>query len=233
MPSNSDWWSQFLAFLARLLVPDWGALVALIPLVLAIPVVAVVAGLGVSWWRLARGEVERRRRLGLPPSGPLARLAALPAPVYLVPVGVAAAVAGLVAPPAGELANLPLLVAGLGLGLLGVGLTVRATEGADEPAASRPRPSGAAGLAHGGGQPGVDRLMRRLPWLAGAGVVVVASFLVSGPGPSGGPSMVNLPLLVAGLVVALAVVADTVRQWEGVDEDRGRRHGGRPGPIAR
>src|SRR3712207_1231494 len=67
-----DAWTQILDFLSRIIIPDWGGLVALIPLAL---LALAILGIGLTlfrWWATAgmnRSRVAPRIEAGVPPPG--------------------------------------------------------------------------------------------------------------------------------------------------------------------
>ena len=83
-----DLWSQILAFLQQIVVPDWSGLVALLPLGVLALVVLVLALNAYRWWSAAainRSRVPARITAGAPPPG-----VHLPGPSrwpLLVPIG--------------------------------------------------------------------------------------------------------------------------------------------------
>ena len=218
MPEGtSDPWSLFREVVASLVRPDWDALIRLLPVGLMLIVLVWLAFLGRSWLRFWSGERVRlgshsrhrggsRRRFSVP---------SVVRPLGLVPLGTLVAAAGLLAAPAGAVAHFPLLLAGLAISLGAVGAAMVEWERSDAAAegqtvrASRPALDVRARLRS---LPIPVRRLGLLPLgalVAGAGLVIL---------PAGdGVSVANLPLLLTGLVVTLATMAVSVRDWEQLD----------------
>lgn len=236
MPSDLNrLWTAILDALGGLVMPDWGMLVRdLLPVAVAVLVVGTAGFLVRAWllaWRFDPGRLARRRRRAARRATQAANpVSAVVRPLALVPIGAGVAILGLLDWSTSSSGNPVLIVGGLGIALLGVGLAVRASErlaAPDLPAAASGT-SGVDGAGIGGLGPHlgsfrtvlrqIPRPLRRLRWL-GIAVLGVALGLVVIPAPPGeAPRPVaNLPLLLVGLAVGLAVVARAVRDWEGLD----------------
>lgn len=120
---SSDPWTFFLDLAARVVMPDWGGLVQLLPLPLLALAVLWVLHLVARWSALAPGGGSgvAGRRIGLWP--------------WLIPVGVLITVAGLLVPSSPDeqtgdpsLVNLPILLVGLAFSLFAVAATIRQWE---------------------------------------------------------------------------------------------------------
>jgi hypothetical protein len=218
MPDGaSDPWSPLRELVASLVTPDWGALLRLLPGGLMLIVLVWLAFLGRSWLRLRSGE---RARLGSHSRhhGGSRRWSSVPAavrPLGLIPIGTLVAAAGLLAAPAGAVAHVPLLLAGLAISLGAVGAAMVEWERSDSAAEGQTfRPSRPAfdARARLRSLPTPVRRLGLLPLgalVAGAGLVIL---------PAGdGASVASLPLLLIGLVVILATMAVSVRDWEQLD----------------
>lgn len=225
-------WTAVLDLVGQIVMPDWGAIVGgLLPLALAALVAATAGLLGRAWlraWRLDPARQARlRRRAAERASRPRSPLAVLLRHLVLVPAGAVIAGIGLLDRSAHPSGNLGLVVGGLAVALVGVGLAVRASErlGGDE----ADGPAGAIGLSW---IAPVERLravpaaIRRIPGplrrlsALGLAVIGIALGLVVVPAPAGEATrpVANLPLLLVGLGIGLAVVARAVRNWERLDQ---------------
>ncbi len=215
--TTSDPWSPLRELVASLVAPDWGALIRLLPVGLMLIVLVWLAFLGRSWLRLWSDERARR---GSPSRhhGGSRRWPSLPAvvrPLALIPIGTLVAAAGLLAAPADAVAHFPLLLAGLAISLGAVGAAMVEWERSDSAAEGQTvRPSRPAFVVRVRlrSLPTPVRRLGLLPLgalVAGAGLVIL---------PAGdGASVANLPLLLTGLVVTLATMAVSVRDWEQLD----------------
>lgn len=224
-------WTTLLDVLGRFVMPDWGSVVSgLLPLGLALLVVLGTALLARAWfraWRQDPARLARRRRRALragdrAPGWPSTVAWAIGRWLLLLPIGAVVAAMGLLDRSLHPSGNFGLLVTGLVVALVGVGLAVWQSEGFAEGPARAPASEGlglatrlSAIRASFGRLP---RPLRRLPGLVIA-VIGVALGLVLVPGPSEATSgpVANLPLLLAGLAIGLAVVAQAVRDWERFD----------------
>ncbi len=220
-------WTTVLDILSSFVMPDWASVVSgLLPIGLALLVVLGAALLARAWFRAWREDparlARRRRRSIRAASRPPSPAAAIGRWLLLLPLGALVAGAGLLDRSLHPSGNLVLLLAGLAIGLLGVGLSVRASEGFAEgrgAATTSKGPGLAARLAATRASFGrLPRPLRRLPPLAVAAIVVVCGLLfVPAPTEATGRPVANLPLLLAGLALGLAVVAQAVRDWERFD----------------
>ncbi|MEK6719065.1 MAG: hypothetical protein AABZ33_00185 [Chloroflexota bacterium] len=219
--------AALLSILESILVPDWGAVVALIPLVL---LGAIILGLG----SIARRWLEYYLTQPVPPR-PVSREPAdlhteLRRRVALIPVGAILVVLAISVLPT-RIRGIPqvgpdmlVLVAGIVVALVGTGHAVRAAESADRhdtdsgySSASRSlRPSLRRSLRRLAAER--DRIPRPVQPLAGvvAGAAIVAgAFVLAGGSPARGalPEVAVAPLLV-GILIALGSVVAAVRAWE-------------------
>ena len=126
MQPSGDPWTSFLDWLTQIITPDWGSLVALLPLGLLGLVALFLAATAYQWYRAAainRPRVPRRLAAGAPPPG-----VHLPGPSFwpfVLPVGALLILFALAVRPSGQggrtdLVNLPVLVAGLAVTALGI-----------------------------------------------------------------------------------------------------------------
>lgn len=212
-----DPWSALLDWMAQLLIPDWGALVGLLPVGIMLIVLVWLAFIGRTWLHVWSDE---RARLG-PHSrhhGGSHQWLSPPAavrPLGLIPIGTLVAAAGLLTAPEGAVAHVPLLLVGLAISLGAVGAAMVEWERSD---------SAAEGQTVRPFRPALDvraRLRSLPPPVRRLGLVPLGA-LVAGAGlvilPAGdGASVANLPLLLIGLVVTLATMAASVRDWERLD----------------
>lgn len=225
-------WAAVLDLLASVVMPDWASVVTgLLPVGLALLVALGVVLLARAWiraWRQDPARRVRRRRRSIRAAARAARpVAAIGRWLVLVPLGGAVAAAGLLDRSLYPSGNLVLLLVGLVVALFGVGLAVRTSEVFVEEAGSG---AAAAGPALGAAMARLaavraslgrlPRPLRRLPILVVAAVGVVLGLLLV-PAPTGPAdrAVANLPLLLAGLAVGLAVVAGAVRDWERLDRE--------------
>lgn len=218
--AGPDLWTQLLKWVAQYIVPDWNAIVTgLIPLALLVVVLAGFASLARAWVRYYAAEraVSRSRRL--PAAGADGRLSLLIRPLALVPVGAVVGAVGLLTAPGGEVANIPVLLAGLGVALAGVGAAIHRLERRDEP-----RPAAGGWLEDAirdlrTSLRAVPRPIRRLPLiLVGVGIAALAIVSALPIGAPDGGAVANVPLLVLGLAIGLSVAARSVRDWEQLDQ---------------
>lgn len=113
-------WTQFLELVEQLIVPVWNDLIQYLPL-LMVGLVLLVLGMIVMSWRRSMGRNRSRvpaRRPGRPPEG-----VHLPGPSpwpFVAPIGVALIFASLVFGGGGLPVYLPLFLAGLGVGAVGL-----------------------------------------------------------------------------------------------------------------
>ncbi len=109
-----DAWNGFLDWLTKIIVPDWGAPIRFMPLLFSGLVVLVLALLAFRWLsavRINRTRVPRPLPPGAPPPG-----VHLPGPSrwpFMLPIGAAILLLGLVVKPDGQVVNWPVLVVGL------------------------------------------------------------------------------------------------------------------------
>lgn len=218
MPDGaSDPGNPLRELVASLVTPDWDALIGLLPVGVMLIVLVWLAFVGRTWLHFWSDE---RARLGSHARrhGGSRRRPSLPAavrPLGLIPIGTLVAAAGLLAAPAGAVAHFPLLLAGLAISLGAVGIAMVEWERSDSAAEDQTvRPSHPAldVRARLRSLPTPVRRLGLLPLgalIAGAGLVIL---------PAGdGASVANLPLLLIGLVVTLATMAVSVRDWEQLD----------------
>lgn len=126
-PQTTDLVDQFFDFLSQLVMPDWAGLIALIPLLFVILLVAAFVYLAWMWRRAGsrnRSRLPRRLAAGAPPPG-----VHLPGPSrwpFVLPVGAALIIFGLVVLPRDEAGqatapfNAPLLALGLVVTLVAI-----------------------------------------------------------------------------------------------------------------
>lgn len=107
----NDLWSRLVAWTGTLVAPDWGALVALIPLLLLLVVGAFTAVTSVRWARIGPARRGPGRQLPVGPDGRSPRSPVL-GPLVLA-VGSFIAAFGVVAGPAWLGVGLVVAVAGL------------------------------------------------------------------------------------------------------------------------
>lgn len=119
MDGSKDAWTGFLDWLTQVVVPDWGSLVALLPLAIVGLVLLFLAMTAYRWYAAAtinRSRVRRPLPAGAPPPG-----VHLPGPSLwplVLPLGALLILFALAIKPSApgggrELVNLPLLVVGL------------------------------------------------------------------------------------------------------------------------
>ncbi len=125
--TSTDLVDQFFDFLSQLVMPDWAALITLIPIVFVVLIVVFLVYVALMWRRAGsrnRSRVPRRLPAGAPPPG-----VHLPGPSrwpFVLPIGAAMIVFALVLPPRNETGdptapfNVPLLVLGLVVFLVAV-----------------------------------------------------------------------------------------------------------------
>lgn len=235
-------WDVTLRGLEQLVVPDWGVIVRLLPVLVGLLVV-VVGGLVARRW-VAVLAAERRRatphRAGGTTGGRRARRWFWP---WFIPIGLLVALAGLVFRPVDPStgiaapANLPVLVLGVAMTLLFVAASVAEWEQAESggPSGARVGSTMTAGSTATAGstvaidhpRPFADGTGRRRAAVPGAlrllpvGVIVALGGLVLAPRDprTGTTDPANLPLLVAGVVVGLASVAAAVAEWERTESE--------------
>ncbi|MFZ5853095.1 MAG: hypothetical protein ACOYXS_01140 [Chloroflexota bacterium] len=222
-------WDATLRGLEQLVVPDWGAIVRTLPVLVGLLVV-IAGGLLARRWATALAADARRRarpRAGGTTGAGRARGWFWP---WFIPVGVLLTLAGLVFRPVDPAtgnpapANLPVLILGVAMTLLFVAASVAEWEQAETDTDPGARTGSAAGVRHHptpgerasrrGGVPGALRLVP-------IGVIVVLGGLVLTPRDprTGAPDPANLPVLVAGVIVVLAAVAAAVAEWEHTESE--------------
>ena len=218
-------WDATLRGLEQLVVPDWGAIVRTLPVLVGLLVV-IAGGLLARRWATALAADARRRarpRAGGTTGAGRARGWFWP---WFIPVGVLLTLAGLVFRPVDPStgiaapANLPVLTLGVAMTLLFVAASVAEWEQAETDAPSGARAGSTVAGAHhhpiAGGRVSrrgaVPGALRLVP----VGVIVALGGLVLTPRDprTGAPDPANLPVLVAGVIVVLASVAAAVAEWE-------------------
>lgn len=115
-----DLWTQFLDLLQQVVAPVWNDLIPLLPIAM-LGFVLLVLGLIALSWRRSMAKNQSRvppRRAGAPPPG-----VHLPGPSpwpFVAPIGIALVFLSLVFADGGLPVNVPLFLAGLGVGAAGV-----------------------------------------------------------------------------------------------------------------
>ncbi|HEY5627918.1 MAG TPA: hypothetical protein VIR16_00270, partial [Candidatus Limnocylindrales bacterium] len=98
----NDLWTQVLRWSSSFVTPDWGELIALIPMLLLLIVAVFLAVTAAKWAALGPSSAGSRQRLPLTPDGralrsPVAGPVLLAAAVFLLAFGLLAGVAWLLA----------------------------------------------------------------------------------------------------------------------------------------
>jgi len=212
MTAIQDIWSSILAALSPILSPDWGSLVGLIPFLILGLVILFLVWVTTAWWRLNRSLPDAiRPRAGgrtvlvLHAMGILLGIA-LCATAFLTGGSAADGTLGLVV-------NLPLLLLGLAIAVSTAAsgaLRWERVGSSDEP------PDGAELWVHAHRR-GVSITLQFL-----IGVLITAAGLLLLPPPdaaTGVQPVASVPLLVIGLVVAIAAVARAIMAvWPSGDD---------------
>lgn len=206
--------------LETVIIPDWGALIGLIPVGLLLAALAFLGRLGARWlgFYLAQPDLPPSFRRALPLRVViLQRLALVPAGAVLILLALT------VLPrrdgPLPQVGwDMAVLLAGIVIGLLGVGLAVSASDVADQvaeggPSAVRsPRQilRSALGL--------VDRVpaaYRPLIGVAAGLAIILGAFVLAGAMPTPGQlPEVNIPLILLGGLLGLGSMGAALRAWE-------------------
>jgi plastocyanin len=225
-------WDKILDFLAKIVIPDWGALVCIIPLVLA-----GLVGVYLAWvvWRYATAGPRVR---AIPPASPHPPPGVhAPAPSFapiILAGGTLALFGGMVI---GEFVPIALGLTALSLGLLYWGREAIAdylhVEQVTIPALPVP--------AHAGPPPGVHEPAPSFrPFLGAYATLILFAGLVAGPAadPDTGELTGWPALLIAGIVLfAIALIGwlgDFRREYKATeDADRGHPHHEPPPRVPR
>jgi plastocyanin len=220
-------WDRILDFLAKIVIPDWSALVAMIPLVLA-----GLVGVYLGWvvWRYATAGPRTR---ALPPAAPQPPPGVhAPAPSF-APIFLAAGTLALFgAMVIGSFAAIALGLTALSLGLLYWGREAIADFLHVEHVTVPSLPV----AAHAGPPPGVHEPAPSFrPFLGAYATMILFAGLVAGPtaDPETGELTGWPALLIAGLVMfAIALIGwlgDFRREYQATeDADRGHPHHDQP-----
>jgi len=114
-------WTSFLDFLAQIIIPTWNNLIQYIPLLLALLLIASIAGLA---WYWQRNSAANRSRVPKPlPAGRQPADMHLPGPSlwpFVAPIGLMLIAFAVVFGIIGSLANLALLLLGVLIVLVGI-----------------------------------------------------------------------------------------------------------------
>lgn len=212
-----DLWTAFLELIAQIIIPVWGDLIALIPLLLGLAFVGFIGALVYLWLR--HGSENRSRVPEPMPAGRQPEDMHLPGPSlwpFVAPVGLLLIVFSMALGPFATLLNLGILLAGLvvvTVGLLGWYLdagreyaTVEAGGHGDGEAASGV-PGWALSPPNGMHLPGPSAW----PFLAPVGLLFVVAGLVFGPAMLGGG-------LIMAVIAVIGWLLDANEELEDVEE---------------
>lgn len=213
-------WGLLLQLLEAIVTPNWGDLVAMIPLGLLGLVVLVGVRLGRDWFRYAAARPMPVRASVARVDGGGRSLRVVARPLAAVPVGALLAVLALVlgattrdgVPSLTPVGYLP-LIAGIAVALGGVAAAVRTWEGPSGPAPGVRvirRPSMAAYAR-------LPTPVRRLVLVAAGGALALVAVILPGAPTAGDGGGFNPPLLLAGLLLGLSGAAAAIRAWERAD----------------
>lgn len=212
-----------LKLLETVIIPDWGALIGLIPVGLLLLALAFLGRLAARWlgFYVAQPDLPPSFRAARPlRTVILQRLALVPAGAVLIALALTV-LPRRVGPLPQVGWDMAVLILGILTALAGAGLAVAATDAADAaeehgPAAVRsPRQAIRSVLGV------IDRVPAPYRPLAGIAlglVIILLAFVLAGgrPGPGLLPE-VNIPLVLLGVLLGLASAAAAIRGWDRAD----------------
>ncbi len=218
-----DLWTGILFLLTPIVTPDWGKLIALIPLLLLLLVLAYLALLARAWTRLFAALPVRGPRIRERPLGPMlaAHLAFLVLGICVVVLGFVTGARGSdatgAAAPLGVVVNFPILALGMAIVIGTGGSLVRQWERHGRPDTEADAMDRALGAV--GRHPGPAR--RAVAFGLGTVLAILGLMLGTTPGYTGGDpvAMAVLPLLVLGLALAIGAAGSTVASVWRADPD--------------
>lgn len=223
MSPLDSFWTGVMSLLTPLVTPDWGKLVALIPLALLALVLLYLALLVRAWARWSASQPVRWPRMRARRLGSTVAVHAI-----VVAIGLAAALLAFIAgsrdpdwnggnSPLGLVVNVPLLLLGLGLAVGTAGHGVRLWErgGRDDVEPDALDRMAAAVARH------PTRAKRATVFIAGVMIATTGMLLGVVPGYTGGDPepMAVIPVLLLGLAMAVGSVGSTIASMWTHDPD--------------